>query len=156
MSCSRQYIVSRNFSRFRVYVELDACKRLLCLDCLDKADFCSIRKASCSEASLLSGFTTFPTLGPLRIVFTLGVTRYTLYGVGCRLYHNGKNSSHGMEQQGQFTQLHYKLPKRENKSNKLRFLQTACRKGKTAKTTSTKRHIARVNGQAPFSPSGTS
>lgn len=38
----------------------------------------------------------FPTLGPLRIVFTLGVTRYTLYGVGCRLYHNGKNSSHGM------------------------------------------------------------
>ena len=39
---------------------------------------------------------SFSTLGPLRIVFTLGVTRYTLYGVGCRLYHNGKNSSHGM------------------------------------------------------------
>ena len=42
------------------------------------------------------GHHSFPTLGPLRIVFTLGMTRYTLYGVGCRLYHNGKNSSHGM------------------------------------------------------------
>lgn len=47
-------------------------------------------------AALPSGITAFPTLGPLRIAFTLGVTRYTLYGVGCRLYHNGKNSSHGM------------------------------------------------------------
>lgn len=51
---------------------------------------------SCYWGCSTLGITAFPTLGPLRIVFTLGVTRYTLYGVGCRLYHNGKNSSHGM------------------------------------------------------------
>lgn len=79
-----------------MYVELDACKRLLCLDCLDKACWGTFRHAPAIGASLLSGIAAFPTLGPLRIVFTLGVTRYTLYGVGCRLYHNGKNSSHGM------------------------------------------------------------
>lgn len=79
-----------------MYVELDACKRLLCLDCLDKAGWGTVRHAPAIGAALLSGITAFPTLGPLRIVFTLGVTRYTLYGVGCRLYHNGKNSSHGM------------------------------------------------------------
>ena len=79
-----------------MYVELDACKRLLCLDCLDKAGWGTFRHAPAIGAALLSSITAFPTLGPLRIVFTLGVTRYTLYGVGCRLYHNGKNSSHGM------------------------------------------------------------
>lgn len=79
-----------------MYVELDACKRLLCLDCLDKAGWGTIRHAPAIGASLLSGITAFPTLGPLRIVFTLEVTHYTLYGVGCRRYHNGKNSSHGM------------------------------------------------------------
>lgn len=79
-----------------MYVELDACKRLLCLDCLDKAGWGTIRHAPAIGAALLSSITAFPTLGPLRIVFTLRVTRYTLYGVGCRLYHNGKNSSHGM------------------------------------------------------------
>ena len=73
-----------------MYVELDACKRLLCLDCLDKAGWGTFRHAPAIGASLLSGITAFPTLGPLRIVFTLGMTRYTLYGVGCRLYHNGR------------------------------------------------------------------
>ena len=79
-----------------MYVEPDACKRLLCLDCLDKAGWGTVRHAPAIGAALLSSITAFPTLGPLRIVFTLRVTRYTLYGVGCRLYHNGKNSSHGM------------------------------------------------------------
>lgn len=79
-----------------MYVELDACKRLLCLDCLDKAGWGTFRHAPAIGAALLSSITAFPTLGPLRIVFTLGMTHYTLYGVGCRHYHNGKNSSHGM------------------------------------------------------------